>query len=58
MRVLLDGKKAYHKIAPDLMIGPEPEMSMFHGRTGQEILRIFLSNRSDIEFVDLGEENS
>ncbi len=49
-------KKAYHKIAPDLMIGPEPEMSMFHGRTGQEILRIFLSNRSDIEFVDLGEE--
>ncbi|MDD3148105.1 MAG: hypothetical protein PHD82_12445, partial [Candidatus Riflebacteria bacterium] len=44
-------RKAYFKIAPELMQGVEPEMSIFHGRTGQEVLRIFMSNRGDVEFV-------
>ncbi len=49
-------RKSYFLLAPELMTGPEPEMSMFHGRTGREILRVFLSNRGDVEFVDLGDE--
>lgn len=49
-------RKAYFKLVPELMTGIEPEMSIFHGRTGQEVLRIFLSNRGDVEFVDMDDE--
>ena len=49
-------RKAYFALTPEMMEGVEPEMSIFHGRTGREILRIFLSNRGDVEFVDLGDE--
>ncbi len=48
--------KAYHKLVPELMEGAEPEMSVFQGRTGQEVLRIFLSNRGDTSFVDMEDE--
>lgn len=49
-------KKAYYKVAPEMMNGPEPEMAIFSGKTGQKVIRVFLANRGDIEFIDLDDE--
>ncbi|PKL48707.1 MAG: hypothetical protein CVV42_08675 [Candidatus Riflebacteria bacterium HGW-Riflebacteria-2] len=48
--------KAYFNISPQAMIGSEPELQMFRGRSGKEIMRYFISNRGDLEFVDFSEE--
>lgn len=49
-------KKAYFSVAPQVMLGEEPELQMFTGRSGKEIMRYFLSNRGDLEFVDFSDE--
>lgn len=49
-------RKSYFRIAPEMMEGEEPEMTVFHGRTGKEVLRIFLANRGDIEFIDMSDD--
>jgi len=49
-------RKAYYSIAPEIMVGEEPELQMFKGRSGKEMMRYFLSNRGDIEFVDFSED--
>lgn len=49
-------RKAYYNIAPQIMNGEEPELQMFRGRSGKEMMRYFLSNRGDIEFFDFSDE--
>ena len=49
-------RKSYFNVAPQVMKGEEPELNMFKGRSGKEIMRYFLSNRGDIEFFDFSEE--
>ncbi len=49
-------RKAYFNVAPQVMMGEEPELQMFKGRSGKEIMRYFLSNRGDLEFVDFSDE--
>ncbi len=49
-------RKAYFNVAPQVMLGEEPELQMFKGRSGKEIMRYFLSNRGDLEFVDFSDE--
>ena len=49
-------RKSYYSIAPQVMLGTEPELPMFQGRSGKEMMRYFLSNRGDIEFVDFSED--
>lgn len=49
-------RKSYFIIASSTMIGEEPDLQMFKGRSGKEMMRYFLSNRGDIEFVDFSED--
>ncbi len=49
-------KRAYYELAPEVMIGVPAELPVFKGRTGEEVMRYFLSNRGDIEFLDLEDE--
>ncbi len=49
-------RKAYFEIVPEIMIGENPDLIIFKGRSGTEMMRYFLSNRGDIEFLDLEAE--
>lgn len=46
-------RKSYFNLCPEVMVGNEPDLPIFQGQTGREILRYFLSNRGDVEFLDL-----
>lgn len=49
-------RKGYFSLSPTSMTGEDPELQMFKGRSGKEVMRYFLSNRGDIEFVDFSHE--
>lgn len=49
-------RKAYFEIVPEIMSGDSPDLLVFKGRSGVEMMRYFLSNRGDIEFLDLEAE--
>ncbi|KAF1082901.1 MAG: hypothetical protein GQF41_0668 [Candidatus Rifleibacterium amylolyticum] len=49
-------RKACFSISPQVMSGEEPDLQMFRGRSGKEVMRYFLSNRGDLEFVDFSDE--
>lgn len=49
-------RRAYFELVPESMVGQVPELPVFKGRTADAIMRYFLSNRGDIEFLDLENE--
>lgn len=49
-------RRAYFGLVPEVMSGMVPELPVFKGRTADAIMRYFLSNRGDIEFLDLENE--
>jgi len=46
-------RKAYFEIVPEVMSGKSPDLMVFKGRSSVEMMRYLLSNRGDIEFLDL-----
>ncbi|GAB4271444.1 MAG: hypothetical protein Kow0029_09140 [Candidatus Rifleibacteriota bacterium] len=48
--------KAYFNIVPEFTNYKDYEMPFFEGREGNEILRLFMGNRADSDFVDLGDK--
>lgn len=49
-------RKGYFSLSSSTMEGKEPDLEMFKGRSGKEVMRYFLSNRGDIEFIDFSHE--
>lgn len=49
-------KRCYYELAPEIMDKNKPDLPLFKGRSGDEIINYFLSNRGDIEFLDLDNE--
>ncbi|MDN5280005.1 MAG: adenylate cyclase [Clostridiales bacterium] len=48
--------KAYFMLAPEMTDYKDYNMQFFEGDEGAEILRLFMGNRADSDFVDLGDE--
>jgi adenylate cyclase len=48
--------KAYSKIDPVLTLNQKTDVSLFAGRESDEVLRLFMGNRGDVDMLIMGED--
>ncbi|MGM0599690.1 MAG: adenylate/guanylate cyclase domain-containing protein [Candidatus Rifleibacteriota bacterium] len=48
--------KSYFNLNPDLTFGKDFQMEFFEGKEGEEILRLFMGNRADSDYFEMGNQ--
>lgn len=48
--------KSYYNFDPDLTEGKDFQLDFFEGQVGEEILRLFMGNRADSDYFEMGDQ--